>query len=141
MTGYQFGNLFGSFIGPFLALASVLYLVKRGRLSFYEAVQNRWVVGFAVLTVVANMAAGVAPRPRVFTDDGQRAAFNSGCIESALSRMERAAAGTACACVINEIENTITRADFVVMNSAMAKTGVPAPEIEAIAGKCEPEGK
>ena len=138
MTAYQLGNVFGSFIGPFLVLAAVLYLVKRGRLSFYEAVQNRWVIGFSVLTVVANMAIGFAPRQRVFTGEGERTAFISSCIESALSRMDRTAAGTACACVIDEIENTITRANFTAMNSAMAKTGVPAPEIEAIAGRCEP---
>jgi hypothetical protein len=66
MTAHQLGTVFGAFVGPLLVFGALLYLIKRGNLSFYEAVQNRWVVGFTVLTILANLANGLAPAPRVF---------------------------------------------------------------------------
>jgi hypothetical protein len=59
MTAYQLGTVFGSIIGPLLVFGTLLYMIKRGKLSFYEAVQNRWVVGWTVLTILAN----AVPRP------------------------------------------------------------------------------
>jgi hypothetical protein len=141
MTAYQLGTLFGTFIGPLLVFGTLLYMINRGKLSFYDAVQNRWVVGFTVLTVLANLVGVPAPAPRVFNSDNERATFTTGCIESALTRMDRGAAGTACACVVKEIERALTRENFVVMMSAAAKTGVATPAMDAISAKCEPAQK
>jgi hypothetical protein len=79
MTAFQLGTVFGEFIGPLLAFGTLLYLIKRGKLSLYEAVQNRWVIGFTVLTVLANVVSGLAPAPgpRAFNSDGERATFNT----------------------------------------------------------------
>jgi hypothetical protein len=133
----------GAFVGPLLVFGALVYLIKRGKLSFYEAVQNRWVVGFTVLTILANLANGLAPAPRlrVFNSDSELATFKTGCMESALTRMDRNTAGTACACVISEIEGTMTRENFVGLMSTAAKTGVPALAMEVIAAKCEPAQK
>jgi hypothetical protein len=141
MTAYQLGTVFGAFIGPLLVFGTLLYMINRGKLSFYEAVQNRWVVGFTVLTVLANLVGIPAPAPQVFNSDSERVTFNTGCVESALTRMDRKAAGTACACVIKEIEKALTRENFVAMMSTAAKTGVATPAMDAIAAKCEPAQK
>lgn len=143
MTAYQLGTLFGTFVGPLLVFGALLYMIKRRKLPFYEVLQSPWVVGFSVLTVLANMVGGPAPAPAlpVFISDRERVTFNTGCMESALLRMDRTAAGAACACVINEIEKTLTREIFVKMMSAAAKTGVATPTMDAIAAKCEPAQK
>jgi hypothetical protein len=143
MTAHQLGTVFGAFVGPLLVFGALLCMIKRGKMSFYEAVQNRWVVGFTVLTILANLANGLAPAAglRVFNSDSELATFKTGCMESALTRMDRNTAGTACACVISEIESTLTRENFVGLMSTAAKTGVAAPAMEAIAAKCEPAQK
>jgi hypothetical protein len=143
MTGYQIGTVFGAFVGPLLVFGALLFVIKRGKLTFYEAVQNRWVVGFTVLTVLANMANGFspAPKPRVFNSDNELATFRTGCIEGGLPRMDRTKADTACACIVSQIESTLTRENFMMMMSTAAKTGVASPEMEAIAAKCEPAQK
>lgn len=135
--------MFGSFVGPALIIGTLLYMINRRKLPFYDVVQSPWVIGLTVLTVLANMVSGPAPpsAQQVFISDNERVSFNTGCVESALTRMDRKAAGSACACVINEVEKTLTRANFVEMMSTAAKTGVATPTMGAIAAKCEPAQK
>jgi cytochrome P450 len=146
MTVYQLGVVFGWFVGPLLIFGTLFWLIKRGRLTVLDAVQNRWVLGLTVLTVVANAMVNGLPshgagRGSVFKDDAERLTFYRGCIKGAVSRMEQSAAERACACVADEVKVKLTREQFVTMNRVMSKGGDASPEMVAIANRCDPPAR
>lgn len=140
MTAFQLGEVFGALIGPLLLIGTALYLFKQGSVSYRDALLNRWVIAATLALAFVNFAVRFAPPASVFAA-GERAGVYTGCIESALARMDRKAAGETCTCMITEIENTFTHDQYKNSSASMQKTGIAPPEFGAIAAKCEPKGK
>ncbi len=158
MSAFELGRLIGTFVGPVLLIGALVYVMRGGKVSFADGVRHPLVLALIVLTIAANaipnpasvqgdVSSSTQPATlphagptRVFTD-GERVSFYSGCIESSAARMDRDAAGKACACVITEIESTFTPEQFKSVSASMEKTGVASAEIGALVAKCEPQSK
>ncbi len=158
MSAFELGRLIGNFVGPVLLIGALVYVMRGGKVSFTEGVRHPLVLSLIVLTIAANAipnpnsvqgdvssstqppALPNAGSKRVFSD-GARVSFYNGCIDSTEARMDRDAAGKACACVITEIENTFSPEQFKSVSASMEKTGVASAEIGALIAKCEPQSK
>ena len=140
MTAYQLGRVFGVLGSSLLLVATVFWLFKRRRVSFRDAVLHPGVVLASLALAAVNFTVGLAPADRVFPE-GERIGFYNGCIDSAVARMDRAAAGASCSCMVTEIEHSFTRDQYKSLTASMEKTGAAPPEFGAIAAKCEPASK
>ena len=120
MTAYVLGRLFGFLGSSLLLVAGAFWLIKRGQFSFREAVLKPGVVVTSLALALVSAIAQLAPAGGVMPD-AEKVSFNSGCIESALARMDRKAAGETCACMITEIESTFTRDQYKKIERQHAK--------------------
>jgi hypothetical protein len=129
MIAYQIGYLIGILAALFLymlIIGTIYYWIKKRRITFRQAVLNRWVITLSLvlclLGLIGRTSSHLKKESSHVYPEREVREFTAGCADSAKVKLDSKVAEKICACSISEIQKTYTYGDFKKLGTEMQKS-------------------
>ena len=142
-ASYQIGYLLGTLLTPILfmlLIGTIYFFIKKGAVSFRQAVLNRWVITASivlfVLGLVGRTHSNLQQDASHVYPDREVKGFTEGCVEKAKARLDSAVAEKICSCAIADIQKTYTYGEFKKIGTELEATKNLPAGVQNILASC-----